>query len=141
MVGTHTAGARGSPIVLAGWAHVLRRFRDVAANHPEAELVLGYLYEIDDEAAGDLERLAEIRRTRSRGVSTRIFTYLVTLEVLQSTSGSVAAITSRAPELRRTADHAAVNPSRRVLASRYRHTILGEASSHLTTVGGTDVDT
>lgn len=94
-LGTHTAGARGSPIVLAScWAHVLRRFRDAAANHPEAELVLGWireLYAIDDEAEGDHERLAELRRTRSRAVSKRIFTYLGTLEVLQSTSIGEAA--------------------------------------------------
>ncbi len=92
---THTAGARGSPIVLAGcWAHVLRRFRDAAANHPEAELVLGWigeLYAIDDEAERDIERLAELRHTRSRDVSKRIFTYLGTLEVLQSTSIGEAA--------------------------------------------------
>lgn len=94
-LGTHTAGARGTPIVLAGcWAHVLRRFRDAAPNHPEAELVLGWigeLYAIDDEAEGDLERLAELRRTRSREVAARIFTYLGTLEVLQSTSIGEAA--------------------------------------------------
>lgn len=87
---THTAGARGSPIVLAGcWAHVHRRFIEAEAAYPEAGLVLGWigeLYTIDEEAGDDELRRAEVRRTRSREVTNQIFTHLGSLEVLGSTS-------------------------------------------------------
>jgi transposase len=65
---THEAGARDGPgIVLAAcWAHVYRKFEEAMPDHPEAEKALrwiGALYDIDERAAGDRERLAELRRT------------------------------------------------------------------------------
>ena len=61
-LGTHEAGAkhcRGVKLA-ACWAHVLRRFRDAVADHPEAQIMLAWiqdLYRIDQKAT-------EPRRTR-----------------------------------------------------------------------------
>jgi transposase len=71
-LGTHAAGARGSPdIVLAGcWAHVYRRFAEAAPDHPEAERALaaiGALYEIDRDAA-DLAQRGALRRERAPAI-------------------------------------------------------------------------
>jgi len=70
---THAAGAREGPgITLAGcWAHVYRKFEEALSDHPDAERALawiGALYEIDRGADGDLEVLAEARRTRAPAV-------------------------------------------------------------------------
>ena len=78
---THHAGARAGPgIVLAGcWAHVFRRFEEAAPNHPEALLAMdwiGRLYEIDARAEGDLDKLAELRRTESAAVLETMKTWL-----------------------------------------------------------------
>ena len=98
-LGTHSAGARGSPgIQLAGcWAHVLRRFREAEPNHSEANLALEWireLYALDDEAGDNLVKKAELRDTRSRDICSKLFTWLGTLEVLRSTEiGSAARYT------------------------------------------------
>jgi transposase len=71
-LGTHAAGARGSPkILLAGcWAHVYRRFAEAAPDHPEAEHALaaiGALYAIDRSAA-DLAQRGVLRRERAPAI-------------------------------------------------------------------------
>ena len=78
---THTAGARDGPgITLAGcWAHAYRKFADAESDHPEAGLMMGWireLYDIDERAEGDLERLAELRRTESAKVLATMKTWL-----------------------------------------------------------------
>jgi hypothetical protein len=70
---TYEARARDGPgILLAGcWAHVYRKFEEAAPDHPEANLALkwiGELHDIDEKARGDLERMAELRRTESKQV-------------------------------------------------------------------------
>ena len=93
---THGAGARASPlIVLAGcWAHVLRKFRDAVPDHPEAHLALGWsdeLYDIDARAEGDLDALAELRRTESVAVLAKLKTWLWSQAALKSLSIGKAA--------------------------------------------------
>ena len=93
---THGAGARASPlIVLAGcWAHVLRKFRDALPDHPEAHLALGWirkLYDIDARAEGDLDALAELRRTESAAVLAELKTWLWSQATLKSLSIGKAA--------------------------------------------------
>jgi transposase len=70
---THGAGAREQPgIVLAGcWAHVLRKFREAADDHPDASRMLDWisrLYQIDDDADGDPDKLAALRTGQSAAV-------------------------------------------------------------------------
>ena len=67
---THEAGAREGPgIMLAGcWAHVFRRFDEARPDHADAERALawiGALYDIDRRGAGDLVRVAELRRAEA----------------------------------------------------------------------------
>jgi len=93
---THEAGARGSPrIVLAGcWAHVFRKFEEALPDHPEAELAMkwiGKLYDIDNQAGGDLERKAELRRTESSAVIEELKTWLWSQAVLKTLSIGKAA--------------------------------------------------
>jgi transposase len=96
---THGAGARASPaIVLAAcWAHVLRKFREAEPDHPEALMALdwiGKLYEIDARAEGDVDALAELRRTESVAVLTELKTWLWSQATLKSLSiGNAAAYT------------------------------------------------
>jgi transposase len=96
---THGAGARENPdITLAGcWAHVLRRFEEAARDHPEAERALaaiGALYEIERSAEGDLDRLAELRRTRSIAVLAELKDWLWNQATLKTLSiGKAAAYT------------------------------------------------
>lgn len=96
---THEAGAREGPgIELAAcWAHVFRKFKEAAADHPEAERALewiGKLYEIDRSADGDLERLAELRRTTSSAVLAELKAWLPSQFVLKTLSiGNAAAYT------------------------------------------------
>lgn len=96
---THEAGARDGPgILLAGcWAHVYRKFEEAAPDHPEANLALkwiGELYEVDDKAAGDLERMAELRRTESKEILEKLKTWLWAQAVLKTLSiGKAAAYT------------------------------------------------
>jgi transposase len=93
---THAAGARDGPgISLAGcWAHVFRKFEDAVADHPEAEIALehiGALYEIDAQADGDLERLAELRSTESVAVIAKLKDWLWDQAPLKSLSIGKAA--------------------------------------------------
>ncbi len=93
---THHAGARASPgIVLAGcWAHVFRRFEEAAPDHPEALLAMewiGELYDIDERAEGDLDVLAELRRTESVVVLDKMKTWLWTQAPLKTLSIGKAA--------------------------------------------------
>jgi len=96
---THEAGAREGPgIELAAcWAHVFRKFKEAAADHPEAERALewiGKLYEIDRSADGDLERLAELRGTTSSAVLAELKAWLPSQFVLKTLSiGNAAAYT------------------------------------------------
>jgi transposase len=94
---THEAGARGNDrILLAGcWAHVFRKFEEAAPDHPEANLAMkwiGELYEIDELAAGDVGKKAELRQTKSAEVITRMKTWLWNQATLKSLSiGNAAA--------------------------------------------------
>ncbi|MBN4049494.1 IS66 family transposase [bacterium AH-315-N03] len=93
---THHAGARASPgIVLAGcWAHVFRRFEEAAPDHPEALLAMkwiGELYDIDERADGDLDVLAELRRTESVLVLDKMKTWLWSQAPLKTLSIGKAA--------------------------------------------------
>jgi transposase len=93
---THEAGARDTPeLVLAGcWAHCFRKFEEAEPNHPEAGRALewiGRLYEIDASAEGDLERLAELRRTESAAVLEELKTWLWEQATLKTLSIGKAA--------------------------------------------------
>jgi transposase len=94
---THEAGARGNDaIALAGcWAHVYRKFEEAAPNHPEANLAMkwiGELYAIDEKAGGDLEKMAELRRTESAAILGTMKTWLWSQASLKSLSiGNAAA--------------------------------------------------
>jgi transposase len=93
---THEAGARDGPgIVLAGcWAHVYRKFEEAAPDHPEANLVLGWigeLYAIDQRPGADLEMKRTLRRTDSAEVLLKIKTWLWSQAVLKSLSIGKAA--------------------------------------------------
>jgi transposase len=94
---THEAGARGNDaIALAGcWAHVYRKFEEAEADHPEANLAMGWigqLYEIDERAAGDIARKAELRRTQSAEILATMKTWLWSHAALKSLSiGNAAA--------------------------------------------------
>jgi transposase len=70
---THLAGAREGPgiILAACWAHVLRRFEEARADHPEAEKALtwiGALYDIDRRGECDLAHVAELRRAHAPAI-------------------------------------------------------------------------
>lgn len=93
---THEAGARDVPgIVLAGcWAHCFRKMEEAQPDHPEAARALdliGKLYEIDDRAAGDLAKLAELRRTESTAVLAELKTWLFEQATLKTLSIGKAA--------------------------------------------------
>ncbi|MGE0400916.1 MAG: IS66 family transposase [Kofleriaceae bacterium] len=114
-LGTHDAGAREGPgILLANcWAHVYRRFEEARPDHPEAEKALawiGALYEIDRRAEGDLERLAELRRTESVRVLDELKEWLASMITLTSLSiGKAAAYTlGNWPKLIRFVDDARI---------------------------------
>jgi transposase len=93
---THAAGARElRGIILAGChAHCYRKFEEAAPDHPEAGRALeliGKLYEIDDRAGGDLQRLAELRRTESTAVLAELKTWLWEQATLKTLSIGKAA--------------------------------------------------
>jgi transposase len=94
---THEAGARGNDkIALAGcWAHVFRKFEEAAPDHPEANLAMkwiGELYAIDEEAGGDLAKLAELRQTKSVEILAMMKTWLWNQATLKTLSiGNAAA--------------------------------------------------
>lgn len=96
---THAAGARGHDgLELAGcWAHVFRKFEEAAPDHPEANLAtkwIGELYAIDLEAEGDLEKKAELRRSRSNEVLATMKTWLWNQAALKTLSiGNAAGYT------------------------------------------------
>ncbi len=88
-LGTHGAGAREGPgIALAGcWAHILRKFREAAPNHPEAKQMLdliGQLYDVDERAESDDHR-ARLRRTESWDVLQRMRAWMASVSTLSST--------------------------------------------------------
>jgi transposase len=77
---THQAGARVCPgVKLAScWSHVLRRFRDAAADFPDAHFMLGWIgdiYEIDRRAASEFER-GQLRRSESRVVLEKMHAWM-----------------------------------------------------------------
>lgn len=90
MMSTHAAGARASPgeIVLAAcWAHVYRKFRDAAPNHPDAIQMMNWiseLYDLDAKAGDDLELRGRIRRKESTETLARMKEWLLKLPVLRS---------------------------------------------------------
>ncbi len=98
---THGAGLREEDcqgILLAGcWAHVYRKYEEAAPDHPEATFALdriGKLYEIDERGAGDLERIAELRRTESVAILEELKTWLWTQAPLKTLSiGNASAYT------------------------------------------------
>ena len=98
-LGTHEAGARASPgIVLAGcWAHVFRRFKEAAPDHPEAERALawlGALYEIDRAASDDAALRGELRRAKAPAVLAELKAWLWTqAETTALSIGKAAAYT------------------------------------------------
>lgn len=93
---THEAGAREGPgIRLVGcWAHVFRKFKEAMPDHPEAEKALawiGELYEVDARADGNVELLAELRRTESVRVLGELKEWLGSQATLRSLSIGKAA--------------------------------------------------
>src|SRR5262249_48106055 len=93
---THEAGARDGPgIVLAGcWAHVFRRFKEAATDHPEAAAALEYisaLYEIDRRGEGDPARVAELRASESMVVLAKFKDWLWGQALLKTLSIGKAA--------------------------------------------------
>lgn len=89
-LGTHQAGAkecRGIKLA-ACWAHVLRRFREAAADFPDARIMLAWisdLYEIDAKATGMDER-RRLRATESRAVTEKMKSWMHSARVLKTTS-------------------------------------------------------
>lgn len=70
-------------------AHVFRKFEEAAPDHPEANLAMkwiGELYELDELAEGDIAKKAELRRTKSAEVITRMKTWLWNQATLKSLS-------------------------------------------------------
>jgi transposase len=98
-LGTHEAGARASPgVVLAGcWAHVYRRFKEAAPDHPDAERALawiGALYELDRSANDDRALRAELRRTKAPEILDELKAWLWThAEITSLSIGKAAAYT------------------------------------------------
>jgi transposase len=96
---THAAGAREGPgIVLAGcWAHVIRKFKEAAVDHPDAERALawiGALYEIDARAGTDDALRGQLRRSESFAVLNELKAWLWDLAALKKLSiGNAAAYT------------------------------------------------
>jgi transposase len=93
---THEAGARGNDaIALAGcWAHVYRKFEEAEPDHPEANLAMqwiGQLYDIDEQASGDVAKKAELRRTLSADVIATMKTWIWSQAALKTLSIGKAA--------------------------------------------------
>jgi transposase len=99
-LGTHEAGARQCRGVklAACWAHVLRRFRDAAADFPEAQLMLAWiqnLYRIDQKASS-AEHRARLRKIESQAVLEKMRVWLQEARVLKTTTlGSAIRYTLR----------------------------------------------
>ena len=76
---------------------MFRKFEEAAPDHPEANLAtkwIGELYAIDLEAEGDLEKKAELRRSRSNEVLATMKTWLWNQAALKTLSiGNAAAYT------------------------------------------------
>ncbi len=90
MMSTHISAAKKLPgITLAAcWAHVLRKFRDAAETHPEAQHALEHirqLYAIDAKAT-DLDHKLVLRRTRSTAVLEELRTWLLVQRRLKTTT-------------------------------------------------------
>jgi transposase len=89
-LGTHDAGAkhcRGVKLA-ACWAHVLRRFRDAVADHPEAQIMLAWiqdLYRIDQKAT-DLDERGRLRSTESEAVLDKMRAWLLEQQHPKSTT-------------------------------------------------------
>jgi transposase len=96
---THAAGAREGPgITLAGcWAHVIRKFREAAVDHPDAQRAvdwIGALYAIDERAGDDPEQRGALRLAEAPAVLAELKTWLWNLAALKTTSiGNAAAYT------------------------------------------------
>ena len=93
---THEAGARELPgVKLAGcWAHCFRKLEEAQPDHPEAGRALeliGKLYEIDERAEGDRDRLSELRRTESAAVLVELKAWLFEQATLKTLSIGKAA--------------------------------------------------
>ncbi len=96
---THAAGAREGPgIALAGcWAHVIRKFREAAVDHPDAQRAvdwIGALYEIDERAGSDTEQRRALRRSEAAPVLAELKAWLWNQATLKKLSiGNAAAYT------------------------------------------------
>lgn len=87
-LGTHLAGARGSPgVELVGcWAHIYRKFEEASADFPQAEVAMRLihdLYEIDRLSAP--EELAATRDLWSRMILDELYQWMTTVPVLTTT--------------------------------------------------------
>jgi transposase len=86
------ARSRDGPgrIVLANcWSHARRKFVEAEPDYPKAGEVIsliGELYTVEAEAGGDLERRAELRRTKSTGIVRRIRDWILGQRVLPESS-------------------------------------------------------
>jgi len=72
---------------VASWAHVYRKFRDAAPNHPDAIQMMNWiseLYDLDAKAGDDLELRGRIRREESAETLARMKEWLLQLPVLRS---------------------------------------------------------
>ncbi len=134
---THEAGARDGPgIVLAGcWAHVFRKFAEAEPDHPEAGLALGWirdLYDIDERAEGDLEHLAELRRTESAAVLDKMKTWLWSQATLKTLSiGKAAAYTiANWPRLTRFVENARVPLDNNATERAIRGPVVGRKNHY-----------
>lgn len=86
---THGALAKTLPIKLAYcWAHVVRMAREATPSDPgRCEVLRTFLrdlYDVDKEAERDLERLRELRATRSEDTLKRMHIWLLEQRVLPS---------------------------------------------------------
>ena len=87
---THTSVGRGSEgYQLAHcFAHVVRRFRDAAADFPQAEVaqsLIRKLYDIE-EKAGDVDERRRLRQIESVPVMDELWTWLTNTPTIRSTS-------------------------------------------------------
>lgn len=87
-------------LVLANcWSHARRKFVQAQPSYPVAEEMIeliGRLYEIEKDAGGHLEALAELRRLKSAPLIDEIQTWLLTQKALPKSSlGTAIAYTSK----------------------------------------------
>jgi transposase len=134
---THESGARGSPaILLAGcWAHVFRKFEEAAPDHPAATDMLkwiGQLYAIDDEAKGDVDARARLRKEHAPNVLARMQTWLEEIVVLDRTSIGKAAsyVRNHWESLTRFVDNARIPLDNNASERAFRGPVVGRKNHY-----------